>query len=141
MKPRSTWKEIDHGKRWSSEVALSTAEELEVMRRKRAIPWLNQKKKEMQLDLIVGTSRKLGYSRWHLEDGWLRLDEHKFDKGQYLSEDNLKILIKDRMLCVKQSQYYVRKGSLGHDLENAMKDVKRQLTLLLKDNQMRVGPD
>jgi hypothetical protein len=102
MEPRLTWRDIDHGRRWSSEVALSTAEDLEVMRSKRVIPWLNQKKKEMQLDLILGTCRKLNYSRWYHESGWLKLDEHKFDKGQYLSEDNLKELIEGRMLCGRQ---------------------------------------
>jgi hypothetical protein len=67
--PRETWREINHDKRWCSEAALCVAEDLEKSRLNGNVPWLTERSKEMQEDLLDGTCGRFKYSRWSLIEG------------------------------------------------------------------------
>jgi hypothetical protein len=138
LRPRDTWRDIAHDKRWCTETALSVAEDLEKSRQNGNIPWLNKKNVVLQEDLLDGTCEKLKYSRWDLREGWLDMTENHISSSNILSISEIRRIIKDKMLCKKKTQYYSRKGGLEKDVETAIENAKNSLWNWFSDNQVRV---
>ena len=61
---RPSWRDIPPDKRRSNETALGVAEEIEKGRAKRTVPWMLDRNKQMEQDLIVGSCARHGFSRW-----------------------------------------------------------------------------